>query len=72
METRCRKDCSQGLACSLFKSGRLYTNNKLTLYKAPISSVMTYTCPIRAVCYGRSPLEIAAPAEQSTPRYWKT
>jgi hypothetical protein len=32
-------------AYSLFKSGRLRTNIKLTLYKALITSVMTYVCP---------------------------
>jgi hypothetical protein len=30
---------------SLFKSERLSANTKLTLYKAPIRSVMTYFCP---------------------------
>jgi hypothetical protein len=30
---------------SLFKSKRLNTNNKLTLHKALIRSVMTYACP---------------------------
>jgi hypothetical protein len=30
---------------SLFKGGSLSTNNKLTLYKALIRSVMTYTYP---------------------------
>jgi hypothetical protein len=30
--------------CSLFKSGRLRTTIKLTLYKALIGSVMTYAC----------------------------
>jgi hypothetical protein len=30
---------------SLFKSGCLSTNSKLTLYKALIRSVMTYACP---------------------------
>jgi hypothetical protein len=33
--------------CSLFKSERLSANNKLTLYKALIGSVMTYACPAR-------------------------
>jgi hypothetical protein len=32
---------------SLFKSGHLSTNIKLTLYKALIRSVMTYACPTR-------------------------
>jgi hypothetical protein len=30
---------------SLFKSDRLNTNSKLTLHKALIRSIMTYTCP---------------------------
>jgi hypothetical protein len=36
-----------------------------------IRSVTTYVCPTWA-CGGRSHLEIAEPAEQSSPRYWKS
>jgi hypothetical protein len=31
--------------CSLFKSERLRASIKLTLHKAPVTSVMTYACP---------------------------
>jgi hypothetical protein len=55
----------------LFKIARLDTDIKLTLYKALVSSVMTYALSHLGACGGRSTLEIAAPAEQSTPRYWK-
>jgi hypothetical protein len=47
---------------SLFKSERLSTNIKLTLYIALSRSVMIHACPRRLT------LEIAAPAEQNTPR----
>jgi urease accessory protein UreF len=45
-----QKDFSQGLEhvykdSSLFKSERLNTYTKLTVYKSLIKSVMTYACP---------------------------
>jgi hypothetical protein len=69
METPYGKDCSKALLMyiriySLFKSERLSTNIKLMLYKALIRSHL-------GVCGGRSPLETAAPAKQSSPRYRK-
>jgi hypothetical protein len=51
METPYRKDCSEDLAhvrkglSFFFKSGRLSTNIKPTLYIILMRSVMTYTCP---------------------------
>jgi hypothetical protein len=55
-------------AYSLFKSGRLSTNIKTTLYKALITSVI---CILRlshlGVCGGQS-----EPANKSIPRYWKS
>jgi hypothetical protein len=49
-ETPYRKHCNQSLAYyigthSLFKSGSLSTNIKLTLYKALIRSLTIYACP---------------------------
>jgi hypothetical protein len=57
---------------------------KFTLYKALIRSVMTYACPtweyvvashlLKLQCLQNRvlPLEIAVPAEQNTPHYWKS
>jgi DUF2075 family protein len=56
---------------SLFKSLRLNTNIKLTLCRAVIKSVMTCLLHL-GVRGGRSALKTAAPAEQSTPRYWRS
>jgi hypothetical protein len=37
--------CMYVRTCSLFRSGRLSTNIKLTLYRSLIRSVMTHACP---------------------------
>jgi hypothetical protein len=44
---------------SLFKSGSLRTNVKLTLYRALVKSVMTYACPTSEYA-ADADLEIAA------------
>jgi hypothetical protein len=46
---------------SLFRSGRLSANIKLTIHKALVRSLMTYACPAR---------EFAAPAKQGPPHHW--
>jgi hypothetical protein len=43
---------------SIFRSGRLSTNVKLTLYKALIRSVMTYACPTWAYAADARLLEL--------------
>jgi hypothetical protein len=53
---------------SLLRSRHLSTNTKLTLYKALIMSVIIYACPILESAADAT----AAPAEQSTPHYWKS
>jgi hypothetical protein len=53
---------------SLFKSRHLSTNIKLTLYKALIVSYDLCLSHL-GVGRGRSTLEIAVPADQSTPCY---
>jgi hypothetical protein len=50
VETPHQKDCSQGipnLCKNLFsiQTWAFSTNIKLTLYKAPVRSVMTHACP---------------------------
>jgi hypothetical protein len=63
METPYRKDCSQGLAHvhkDLFSIQKWTFKYKLT---------PNYACPHMEVCGRRSPLQIAASADQSTPRY---
>jgi hypothetical protein len=54
---------------SLFRSERLSTNIKLTLYKALMKSIIRLSH--LGVRGGLWPLETAAPAGQSSPRYWK-
>jgi hypothetical protein len=54
---------------SLFISERLSTNVELMLYKALIRSVMTYACPTWEYMVD---IDIAIPAEQSTPHCWKS
>jgi hypothetical protein len=57
----------------LFRSERLRTNIKLTLYKALIRSIMTYACPppLPGVCSRQPSTEIAAPEKQGSPHHWQ-
>jgi hypothetical protein len=52
---------------SVFRSECLSTNTEISLYNVPIKPIMAY-CPTLG---GRSPLETAAAAQQSSPRYRK-
>jgi hypothetical protein len=68
VETQYRRTVAKALPTNmrtyfLFRSGRLSTNIKLTLYKALIRLVTAYARPIWEYS-ADEPLKIAAPAEQ--------
>jgi hypothetical protein len=68
METPYRKDCSQGLV-HLRKN--LFSFQKWAFkYKYSTYSLQSLCLSHLSVCNGRSPLEIAVPAELSTAHYW--
>jgi hypothetical protein len=54
----------------IFKSERLRTDIKLTLYKAPIRSVMTHACPTCEYAVDVHLLKLQR-LQNSSPRYWE-
>jgi hypothetical protein len=56
---------------SLLKSDRLSANNKLTLYKALIRSVMTYAFPAWELAADTYVFKIEAHSKQGSVHHWK-